>query len=201
LPRTLTEPEVAEFRDRLCDAATELFARKGREGFSLRELAAELGVSPMTPYRYFKDKDDILAAVRARAFDRFSDELEKAYAKPGPANERASAAGHAYARFAFEEPQSYRLMFDLSQPDEDQYPDLVRATARARATMTQHVPALIAEGFLAGDPVAIGHVFWASIHGAVVLQLAGKLTPEFDFDRLMQESMRALIEGFRAGRK
>jgi hypothetical protein len=41
---------------------------------------------------------------------------------------------------------------------------------------------------------------WAAIHGAVVLQLAGKLTPGFDFDRILQESMRALIEGFRPGR-
>ena len=29
-------------------------------------------------------------------------------------------------------------MFDLSQPSEEHYPDLVRAAARARATMTAH---------------------------------------------------------------
>ena len=33
----------------------------------MRMLAAELGVSAMTPYRYFKDKDEILSAIRARA--------------------------------------------------------------------------------------------------------------------------------------
>jgi AcrR family transcriptional regulator len=191
---------VAEFRDRLCDAATRLFAERGREGFSMRELATALGVSPMTPYRYFKDKDDILAAVRARAFDRFSESLERAFAKPGSATERAAAAGDAYMKFAFGEPQSYRMMFDLSQPDEEQYPDLVRATARARATMTQHIPGLIAAGLLEGDPEEIGHVFWAAIHGAVVLQLAGKLTPGFDFRRLNDAVMRALVEGFRPDR-
>jgi AcrR family transcriptional regulator len=199
LPRTLSEPEVAEFRDRLCDAATELFAKKGPAGVTMRELANVLGVSPMTPYRYFKDKDDILAAVRARAFDRFSDVLEKAYAKPGTPEERANAAGRAYVRFAFSESSSYRLMFDISQPDEDHYPDLVRATARARATMTQHIPALIAAGYLEGDPALIGHVYWAAIHGAVVLQLAGMLTPEFDFERILQASLAALSKGFRAG--
>ena len=101
-------------------------------------------------------------------------------------------------KFAFGERQAYRMMFDLSQPDEEHYPDLVRATARARATMTQHVPGLIAEGLLEGDADEIGHVFWAAIHGAVVLQLAGKLTPEFDFERLRDAVMRALIEGFRS---
>jgi AcrR family transcriptional regulator len=200
LPRTLSDPEVAEFRGRLCDAAAELFAEKGPSGVTMRELANALGVSPMTPYRYFKDKDDILAAVRARAFDRFSDSLEKAYAKPGTPEERANAAGRAYVRFAFAESSSYRLMFDLSQPNEDHYPDLVRATARARATMTQHIPALIEAGDLEGDPALIGHVYWAAIHGAVVLQLAGMLTPEYDFERILQASLAALSEGFRPKR-
>ena len=44
----------------------------------MRQLAAELGVSPMTPYRYFEDKDDILAAVRANGFNRFAEALETA---------------------------------------------------------------------------------------------------------------------------
>ncbi len=200
LPRPLSKPEVAEFRDRLCDAATGLFAERGREGFSMRELATALGVSPMTPYRYFRDKDEMLAAVRARAFDRFADVLERAFAKPGTATDRAAAAADAYVEFAFGEPQSYRMMFDLSQPGEEHYPDLMRATTRARATMTQHIPGLIAEGLLEGDAQEIGHVFWAAIHGAVVLQLAGKLTPEFDFERVRDAAIRALVEGFRPRR-
>ena len=64
---------------------------------TIRQLAAELGVSPMTPYRYFKDKDAILAAVRARAFDRHAEALERAY-RDGPADPaaRAVAIGAAY---------------------------------------------------------------------------------------------------------
>ena len=191
---------MAEFRERLCEAATRLFAERGPAGFSMRELATALGVSPMTPYRYFRDKDEMLAAVRARAFDRFAGVLERAFAKPGNAAERAAAAGDAYVKFAFGEPQAYRMMFDLSQPGEEKYPDLMRATTRARATMTQHIPGMIAEGLLQGDPDEIGHVFWAAIHGAVVLQLAGTLTHEFDFDRLNDAVMRALLEGFRPER-
>lgn len=201
MPRTLSEPEVAEFRDRLCEAATELFAKKGPDAVTMRELAARLGVSPMTPYRYFRDKDEILAAVRARAFDRFAEQLEKAFAKPGTAEERAGATGQAYIRFAFREPNAYRLMFDLSQPDEDHYPDLVRASARARATMTRHIPGLIAEGLLDGDPETIGHAFWAAIHGAVVLHLAGKLGSKSDFDRIVREATRALAQGFAPRRR
>ena len=197
MPRVLTQTDVADFRERLCDAATRLFDSRGRDGFTMRELASELGVSAMTPYRYFKDKEDILAAVRARAFNRWAEKLEAAFAAPATAPEKSSAVFNAYVEFAFGEPAAYRLMFDLSQPDESQYPDLVAATVRARATMTDYVRELVREGIVEGDPELIGRVFWASLHGAVVLKLSGKLGADYDFDRVSGESFRVLFEGYR----
>jgi AcrR family transcriptional regulator len=194
MPRPLSTAEVSDFRERLCDAAARLFAEHGRDGFSLRELASELGVSPMTPYRYFKDKDEILAAVRARAFNKFADALEKGFNVPGDAATRANAAGEAYIRFAFEDSASYKLMFDLSQPD-DSYPELAQASARARKTLTQHIHPLVETGLLKGDPDLIGHIFWTVLHGAVTLQLAGKLDPECDFRKLVDGAFRALLYG------
>jgi AcrR family transcriptional regulator len=197
LPRVLSQSEVADFRERLCEAATRLFDARGREAFTMRELAGELGISAMTPYRYFKDKDDILAAVRARAFNRFSEALENAFRSESPAAAKANAVYGAYVGFAFGEPAAYRLMFDLSQPDEAQYPELVAANERARKTMTQYIRALVDEGVLAGDPDLMGHVFWSSLHGAVVLKLAGKLGTEYDFEKISSEAFRVLIDGFR----
>jgi AcrR family transcriptional regulator len=194
MPRARTKDEVIDFRERLCDVAAHLFYTRGPQGFTLRELAAELGVSPMTPYRYFKDKDAILAAVRARAFIKFSRALEDAYTGPGDAPARASAAGEAYIRFALEDPTSYKLMFDLSQ-DDAAYPELAQAAERARLTLTQHIHPLVEAGILEGDPVLIGHVFWAMLHGAVMLRLAGKL--DCDFTAMVGEAFRALVSGLR----
>jgi AcrR family transcriptional regulator len=194
MPRPLSIVEVSDFRERLCDAAGRLFAARGPDGFTLRELASELGVSAMTPYRYFKDKDEILAAVRARAFNKFAEALEKAFSAPGDAATRANAAGEAYIRFAFEDTASYKLMFDLTQPDESNF-ELAEAASRARKTLTRHIHPLVEAGLLKGDPDLIGHIFWAMLHGAVMLQLAGKLDPECDFRKLVNEAFRALTEG------
>ena len=196
MPRVLTTTDLADFREKLIAAATKIFADRGREGFTMRELASELGVSAMTPYRYFRDKDEILAAVRADAFDRFADALEGAFSVEGDAGTRGQAVGEAYMRFAFSEPASYRLMFDMTQPEETTYPDLARASTRARKTMTDYVRALVNEGFLEGDPVLIGHVFWAALHGAVVLELAGKLDKECNFETISRAAFRALMVGF-----
>ena len=58
----------------------------------MRQLADALGCSPMTPYRYFRNKDEILAAVRTAAFDRFAAALEEARGRGG-GDLRAAGAG------------------------------------------------------------------------------------------------------------
>ncbi|MGD0190999.1 MAG: TetR/AcrR family transcriptional regulator [Rhizomicrobium sp.] len=198
MPKPLSEPKIQEFRDQFCDAATRLFAERGAAGVSIRDLAAAVGVSAMTPYRYFTDKDEILAAVRARAFDRFADALETAHRTSGDSLEKMRSAGRAYVRFAFAESAAYRLMFDTAQPGEERYPDLLRAGTRARATMTRHIDALIADGILEGDPVAIGHVMWATLHGAIMLKMAGKLTTDCRFEQIVEDSFSMFLTAFAA---
>jgi AcrR family transcriptional regulator len=196
MPRTLSTAEVADFREKLCDAAAKIFMEKGEQGFTLRELAGALGVSPMTPYRYFRDKDEILAAVRARAFLQFAQTLEIAYAKGADPASRANETGKAYIHFALENPGTYKLMFDLRQSDEGKYPELEQAAERARLTMTRHIGPLVEAGFLKGDPNVLGHVYWTVIHGAVTLQLAGKLDPDCDMDTILDSAFGALNRGF-----
>src|SRR5665213_1946310 len=179
LPRSLSDADIAGFRDRLCDAAEHLFAEHGPDAVTIRQLAAAIGVSPMTSYRYFKDKDAILAAVRARGFDRHAEALERAYADT-PADRRAAAIGAAYVRFALENPEAYKLMFDIRQANGGAYPDLARAGERSRRTMTRHLRDLIAAGRLEGDPDFIGHLFWAALHGPLMLQFSGMLPAKYD---------------------
>jgi AcrR family transcriptional regulator len=166
----------------------------------MRQLAAELGCSPMTPYRYFKDKDEILAAVRTAAFDRFSEALETAFAKadPNDAEARSEAVGRAYVRFALSEPHAYRLMFDLMQPGEEAYPELVRATARARTTMTDHLKGLIETEQFDARGALIGHVYWAAIHGVLMLHLAGKLGSDIEVGDLLAAMMKTVDAGMAA---
>ncbi|MAK81997.1 TetR/AcrR family transcriptional regulator [Phenylobacterium sp.] len=196
MPRVLTESDVADFRDRLCEVAEQLFAERGPEAVTMRQLASALGVSPMTPYRYFKDKDDILAAVRTAGFDRFAEALEVAYAQPGDARARGAAVGEAYVTFAFEHPQTYKLMFDMYQPNEADYPELARSANRARATMSQYVRSLVESGHLVGDPVRIGEMFWATTHGCIVLEMVGKLPPG-GARKLIAEVIPAISRGLR----
>jgi AcrR family transcriptional regulator len=196
VPKSLSQTEIDDFRTRLIGIAERLFAEQGRDAVSMRQLAQALGVSVMTPYRYFKDKEEILAATRAAGFDRFAEALETAYEADNDPVQRARMVGDAYLKFAFENPSAYRLMFDLTQPNEENYPELARAGERARKTMSAYVECLLVAGQLVGEPEIIAHVCWAAIHGLVVLKLADKIAPHVSFDRLWQEMSRALNVGF-----
>jgi len=198
MPRVLSQADVTDFRERLCEAAERLFAENGPDAVTMRQLAAELGVSPMTPYRYFRDKDDILAAVRTNGFNRFAQLLEKARDTTKGARAKGAAVGEAYVNFALEHPHTYKLMFDLNQPHEEDYPELVEAGKRARSTMSAYVKDLVADGELAGDPEQIGMMFWAAAHGAVVLELAGKL-PKGAARGLHRAMAAAMGKGLRPG--
>ena len=200
MPRNLSSAEVDAFRTRLCAVAQKRFAKQGVDGVSMRQLAEALGCSPMTPYRYFRNKEEILAAVRAAAFDRFASALEEAARKTrGGLRAGGQAMGEAYIRFALGDPDAYRLMFDLSQPHPDRYPELVRASARARHMMSAALEALVKAGIFVGDAQLLGYVFWATMHGLVVLHLAGKLPKKPDFRTIQREAMRLLVAGARSG--
>jgi AcrR family transcriptional regulator len=193
VPKNLTDQDIADFRERLCDVAERLFGEHGTGTVTIRQLAAAMNVSPMTPYRYFADKDAILAAVRARGFDRHAEALEAAYSGHGGDPEaRALAVCEAYVQFALDNPEAYKLMFDTRQPNEEAYPDLVRAGSRSRATMTRHLRDMIATGRLSGDPERIGHMFWAAIHGPLMLHFSGMLSPGQDARSLINALVATL---------
>jgi hypothetical protein len=45
----------------------------------------------------------------------------------------------------------------------------------------------------------MGYVLWATMHGLVVLHLAGKLPDKPDFRAIQREAMRLLVAGARSG--
>jgi AcrR family transcriptional regulator len=167
----LGKVDIVEFRARMCDAAEALFAAEGPDGVTMRQLADALDISAMTPYRYFKDKDAILAAVRARGFNRFADAMEAAHSRLKKSGDFRPDT--AYLDFALSNPNAYRMMFDTNQPTASRYPELVKAMNRARSTMTSGWRELAAAGKLKGDVELVGRQIWAAMHGAVMLEFSG----------------------------
>jgi ABC-type ATPase involved in cell division len=54
---------------------------------------------------------------------------------------------------------------------------------------------LVEAGLIEGDPVLVSHMLWAALHGGLVLQLAGKLSPAIDPSALRRGTFEAIIRG------
>lgn len=182
MPRVALAPvDIAAFRSRATAAATRLFAARGYDAVTMRAVADELGVSAMTSYRYLAGKDELFALVRAEAFRRFADRLEAAAGRAAsrgldPAT-RLIRLKRAYVEFALDEADAYRIMFELRQPDDAaNSPELARESRRAFGCLHDAVRDAVVAGALAGDPLTVAHLLWASTHGLVSLHLAGRLS-------------------------
>jgi AcrR family transcriptional regulator len=203
MPRYLTEQDIADFRAELCKVATERFARFGYEGVTMRQLAEALGCSPKTPYRYFKDKADILATVRAQAFGRFADALEKAASAAPDAGSRGRAIGEAYLNFALRNPHAYRIMFDIDAPIDETHPELGPQAERAARYITRGAEEMAQAGVIDVDPTLFGWANWAAIHGIVMLYQSGMLALGPDYKALAAFHGATMMKGAAtaAGRK
>lgn len=197
MPRELSPEEIADFRARVGAAAFDLYAKGGEGTVTMREIARKIGSSPMGLYRYFKDREEIISYLRIAAFNKFSETLEVAFAKGADPFARARAVGRAYLDFALENPGDYRLMFDLSQPNEEENSELAKASTRATRTVTRHVDDLRAAGIVLGETSDVGRALWAAAHGVIVLHLAGRLPESVNVRDLYFQTMRLAFRGAR----
>lgn len=186
MPRTaLSESELDQFREALCESATRLFAENGYEGVTMRALATDLGCSPMTPYRYFENKAEIFEAVQTAAFRRFAVALEAGHRDQIDHTARLRALCWSYVRFALEEPHAYRIMFEL---DQAKRPNWTRRVEDLRSWRFMHaaVEEAVTAGALTGDPEILAHLLWSGIHGLVALHLSGMLAMGHELEELVE---------------
>ena len=115
-----------DLRSALVDAATSVIAERGVRGFSLAEATRRLGVTTAAPYRHFTDRDDLLAAVAARALSVFAAMLSDAANTADTPAQRLAAMAGAYVKFAAQQRPLFDTIFN-SGLDKNRYPELQRA--------------------------------------------------------------------------
>lgn len=99
-------------RDALIQATLRAIAEDGPEGFTLRDVARRAGVSPAAPYRHFRDKDELLAAVAAECAEQLGQMVAAAVAEAPPDDPLAQfrQVGIANVEFAVAHPEHFRAL-------------------------------------------------------------------------------------------
>jgi len=95
-------------RKDIAEIAKRLFQEEGYAKISIRRIAGEMGCSPMTLYKYYPAKIDILQTLWADVFNDLFDKLE---ALPRTDDSHLYDLGIAYVRYWLENTEYYRLVF------------------------------------------------------------------------------------------
>lgn len=91
-------PKDLEKRGAILDAAQVLFAERGIDGAPIEAIAARSGVSKVTVYSHFGDKQAIFDALLERELERLSERISKATETDGPLAQRLVSFGEELVR-------------------------------------------------------------------------------------------------------
>lgn len=186
-----------DLRRALIDAALSLIDEKGMSGTSLRGAARRAGVTHAAPYRHFRDKSALLAAVGEEGFQGLREALRRAAAgAPDDPLARNSALGLAYIRFAIDHPAHYRVMFGTTL-SESREPALHVAAEEAFSELVRSIEECQAAGQMpGGEPRPLAILAWSTVHGMSSLFLDGFLPARNEaIVRSYSEQAVAMIQG------
>jgi AcrR family transcriptional regulator len=195
-----------DLKEALVRAALALIAEKGPAGFTFAEAARSAGVSPAAPYRHFRDRDELLANVALRGFERFETALARAWDEGRPDVFTAfDRLGRAYLEFARSEAAYYSAMFEAAVPL-DSNPELRAAGERAFGVLRAASEKLIATLPEDNRPPALMvalHI-WAVAHGIASLFGRGDAARRplpMSPDELLEASVLIYLQGLGLVRK
>ncbi len=159
-------------KERLVATASDLLDAGGQGAVTLRAVAELVGVSHNAPYRHFRDRSALLAAVAERDFDR----LRQAFQADDLPDARSSlrAAIMVVIAYARKHPARYRLLF--SDPDLVSVDGVLEVAAfgsfQAFAAIVQRCQA--GRSLRSIDTARLTGLIYATLHGAIDLELGGR---------------------------
>jgi AcrR family transcriptional regulator len=160
----------------ILDAARRVAESEGWDAVTTRRLSAEIEYSQPVLYKHFSSMDAIAETLALEGFTELGEALRAA--RTG--TDVLESMARAYTDFADRNPALYDAMFS-------------RSTGLTFASDDTPTPLKAAFAELRGAVAAVGgeedadsrtEVFWAALHGLVMLGRSGRLRPHLDHERI-----------------
>ena len=185
-----------DLRSALLKAGEKALQESGVEGFSLRDLSRELGVSSRAPGRHFASKQDLLNEIALNGFQRLGKLLDEAVVEKALGFEiRMTQMSLAYIRFATENKPLLHLMM-VAKHNKNAPSSLREANYRAWAAGAATVrEGQVSGEVIEGDPAKLAMLIFVATEGLVSMY-TDKLFG-VSIEAFAEEMVRLAIVGFR----
>jgi AcrR family transcriptional regulator len=198
------EREKSETRDKILDAARELFVTEGYEGVSMRRVADKIEYSPTAIYVHFADKNELFHELCRQDFAHLQ-EVMKSADMPSDPVKRLRQIGRNYVEFGARFPHHYLFMFmtphPKHEPDEEDREIMGNPEVDAYALLKWAVQDAINAGcFLeqVQDAELVSQTLWAAMHGVISLQIAKCHDPWVEW-RPLQDRVEMMLDALLHG--
>lgn len=189
----------ANVRQRLLDAALQLFSTKGYAATSVRELVETAGVTKPVLYYYFKNKEGLYLALMGDALGDFFQVAEQARTAPGSVTERICGYCTALLDIFVGRLPVARLVYAIYYGPPQGAPHI--DFEASFSTMLAHMEQLVSEGISTGefrevDPVDTAWAIVALLNTAMEEQFNQTRQVRVDRSGLLR-LLALLFEGIR----
>jgi AcrR family transcriptional regulator len=188
------ERERSETRDKILDAARELFVAEGYEGVSMRKVAEKIEYSPTAIYVHFADKNELFHELCRQDFAHLQ-EVMQSTEMPSDPIERLRQIGRTYIDFGVRFPNHYVFMFMTPHPphelDDEDREIVGNPEVDAYALLKWAVQHAIDAGRFREeihDAELISQTLWAAVHGVISLNIAKCKDPWVQWRPLAQRA-------------
>jgi AcrR family transcriptional regulator len=175
-------------------AGRDVLLESGPDRLSLREVARRADYTPSALYNHFADREQLIVALAMQSVETLAGYLDAVPA--GPARSRLRGLAAAYLRFASENPEEYRVVFDCLVNPPNTWAEYAQV-ARPFATIVAACAQGLREGVLT-DPAGVGasglaYGLWALLDGHVHLRAKHLAAVNGPFDDMVRATLDTLI--------
>ena len=171
-------------RQALIDAGIKIINESGEGSLSLRKVAAFCNVSHAAPYAHFKDKEELLEAMKKSVTDSFMEVLEKALEESSNADEKLVNMGKSYVTFFVKNPDYFKFLFGnqnitahLQSDNKDDYPPFLLLKDTYKKYLKEHGLKKKKEEKEI-DLLSL----WSSVHGLASIACMSGVEVSFDWE-------------------
>lgn len=185
-------------RETLLRSAARVFMRRGHYGATVREIAADAGLTVPAVYYHFEGTEDLYATVVREGRARIRALLSATLEAPGDAESRLRGIARVFVRFGREDPTRLRLLCaNLFGPHDGDPPDREAGELHAwvEAQLTPVVAGVTASRN-GGTPLAV-RLFTALMNGLLIEQARTPHAAVLD-DGLADRAVDLFLRGVRA---
>jgi len=186
-------------RDRILDAARDLFVKKGYENVSMRKVAEKISHSPTAIYLHFKDKAHLFDCLCEGMYARFT---ELTATLPDLRKDPVTFLRkvlRAYVDLGLSKPNEYRVAFLLSSRSNMKAEDFFPANSKALQAYNAFRGAVGAcvrqKKFRKVNADAASQALWAAAHGLTSLLILFPTFPWANRDALINATVDSMVQG------